>query len=155
MIYREAWLVGWLASNAPKINYGVSPMAEGPGGYPGLSLFFSHSWMVNKFGPNQEIAWDWIRTYETAERDWDLAKLEGYQPVWKENLAKPEVTGRLDWNATKYIMDHPTGPYYDNKYINEISTRVGQAVQAIIQGNDVKQELGKGTTDVNKLLNKK
>jgi multiple sugar transport system substrate-binding protein len=155
MVYREGWLVGWLAANAPTIHYAVSPMAEGPGGYPGLSLFFSHSWMVNKFSPNKDLAWDWVRTYLTAQRDWDLAQLEGYNPVFKENLARTEVTSRPDWTATKYIMDHPAGPYYDNQYINEISTRLGQAIQAMIQGSDVKTELGKATTDVNKLLNKK
>ncbi len=154
MIYREGWLVGWLAANTPDIHYAVAPMAEGPGGYPGLSLFFSHSWMVNKFSPNKDIAWDWIRTYLTPERDWDLAQLEGYNPVFKSNMARPEETSRPDWTATKYIMDHPTGPYYDSRYINEISTRVGQAIQAIIQGNDVKQELTKAAGDIDKLLSK-
>lgn len=155
MIFREGWLVGWMQQNAPKVNFAVAPMPVGPGGYPGLSLFFSHSWMVNKFSPNKDLAWEWLRYVSNQQTDWDLAKLEGYQPVWKDNLARPEVTSRPDWTATKYIMSQPTGPYYDNPYINEISTNVGQAVQAIIQGSDVKEALTKAAGNVNKLLAKK
>jgi multiple sugar transport system substrate-binding protein len=154
MIFREGWLVGWLGTNAPKINFAVSPMPSGPGGYPGLSLFFSHSWMVNKFSPNKDLAWDWMRTYSNAQVDEDLAKLEGYLPVYKENLAKPLVTSRADFKATEYIIKQPTGPYYDNAYINEISTRAGQAIQAIMLGGDVKDSLTKATVDINKLLAK-
>lgn len=154
MIFREAWLVGWLKTNAPKINYGVAHMPDGPAGYPGLSLFFSHSYMVNKFSPNKEVALDWIRSYVTPERDWDLAQLEGYQPVFKSNLARPEITGRSDWAATEHIMKNPTGPYYDDKYINEISTSVGRAVQALFQGTAPQEALKKSADEINKLLAK-
>jgi multiple sugar transport system substrate-binding protein len=154
MIFREAWLVGWLKDNAPTINYGVIQMPDGPAGYPGLSLFFSHSYMVNKFGPHKDIAMDWVRSYLTPERDWDLSVLEGYQPVFESNLAKPEITGRLDWPATEHIIKSPTGPYYDNKYINEISTAVGRAVQALFQGANPQEALTTAAGDINKLLAK-
>ena len=32
MFQREAWVVGYLAKQAPKLNYGVFPMPKGPGG---------------------------------------------------------------------------------------------------------------------------
>jgi len=155
MIFRESWLVGWLRTNAPTINYGVAPMPEGPAGYPGLSLLFSHSWMVYKYGPHKDIAMDWLRTYLTPEVDWDLAQLEGYLPVFKSNMARPEITERPDWSAIQHIMSHPTGPYYDDPYINEISTVVGTVVQAILQGTDPKEALTKAADDINKLLAKK
>lgn len=154
MIFREGWLVGWLNTNAPDINYAVAHMPDGPAGYPGVSILFSHSWMVNQFSPHKDIAMDWIRTYVTAERDWDLAQLEGYNPVFTSNLARPEITGRPDAAATQHIMNNPTGPYYEDPYINEISTAGGVAIQAILQGSDVQEALTKAADDINKLLAK-
>jgi len=33
MFQREAWVVGYLEKEAPKLNYGVFPMPKGPGGW--------------------------------------------------------------------------------------------------------------------------
>lgn len=154
IIFRESWLVGWMADNAPDINYAVAPLPEGPGGYPGLSLLFSWSWMVNKFSPNKDIAWDWIRAVSNPETDMDLAQLEGYNPVWEVNFEAPYVSERPDYEATQAILSHPTGPYYDHPFINEIATRIGEAVQAVLFGEDPQTALDAAVSDVDALLAK-
>lgn len=155
MIFREGWVVGWMKDNAPDINYRVSALPEGPAGYPGLSLLFSWSWMVNKFSPNKDIAWDWIRTVSNPETDLGLAKVEGYHPVWKSNFEDPYVSDRPDMEATEVILSHPTGPYYDDPFIDEIATRVGEAVQAVLFNEATPQDaLDAAVPDVNALLSK-
>lgn len=155
MIFREGWLVGWMADNAPDVNYAVAPLPEGPGGYPGLSLLFGWSWMVNKFSPHADIAWDWVRAVSNEKTDLELAKLEGYHPVWQVNFDDPFVADRPDYVATQAILSHPTGPYYDDPFINEIATRVGEAVQAVLFGEAEPQEaLDAAVADVDALLAK-
>ena len=154
MIFREGWLEGWMGRNAPDINYQVSPLPHGPAGYPGLSLLFSWSWMVNNQSPNKDIAWDWIRTVSNAKMDLELAKLEGYLPVWAENFNDPFVADRKDAKATKVILSNPSGPYYDHPYINEIASKIGEQAQAILYGENPEKALKKATRNVNKLLKK-
>ncbi len=98
------------------------------------------------------MAWEWIRFVSNAQMDDDLAALEGYDPVWKENWQKPAKLASPSAEATQYIMKQPTGPYYDHPYIDEISTSLGQAVQSILLGASPKDGLGKATGDINKLL---
>jgi len=155
MIFREGWLEGWMKGNAPDIDYRVSALPVGPGGYPGLSLLFGWSWMVNQYSPNKELAWDWVRTVSNAKMDLDLAKLEGYLPVWAENFKDPFVSERKDFGATEVIMSNPPGPYYDHSHINEIATKIGEQVQAVYYGANPQAAMDKATKEVNKLLKKK
>jgi len=155
MIFREGWLEGWMSGNAPDINYKVSALPDGPAGYPGLSLLFGWSWMVNNQSPNKEIAWDWIRTISNKEMDLELAQLEGYLPVWAENFEHPFVADRKDAKATQVILSNPSGPYYDHPYINEIASKIGEQVQAVLYGADPKEALQIAVKNVNKLLKKK
>lgn len=87
--------------------------------------------------------------------DLDLAKLEGYLPVWTENFQDPFVADRKDFEATKVIMAHPSGPYYDHPYINEIATKIGEQAQAVLYGTDPKKAMDQAAKEVNKLLKKK
>ncbi len=155
MIFREGWLEGWMSGNAPDINYKVSALPDGPAGYPGLSLLFGWSWMVNNTSPDKEIAWDWIRTISNKEMDLELAQLEGYLPVWAENFEDPFVADRKDAQATQAILSNPSGPYYDHPYINEIASKIGEQVQAVLYGADPEEAMNKAVKNVNKLLRKK
>jgi ABC-type glycerol-3-phosphate transport system substrate-binding protein len=111
--------------------------------------------MVNNQSPNKEIAWDWIRTISNKEMDLELAQLEGYLPVWAENFEHPFVADRKDAKATQVILSNPSGPYYDHPYINEIASKIGEQVQAVLYGADPKEALQIAVKNVNKLLKKK
>ena len=155
IIFRESWLVGWLEDNAPQINYKIAPLPDGPAGYPRLSLLFSWAWMVNSKSPNKDIAWDWVRSVSNVKTDIDLAKLEGYLPVWKEAFSDPFVANRPDYEAMKVILSHPAGPYYGHPNINEISTKVGEAVQAVLYGEDPDKALDKYAKSVDRLMRRR
>jgi len=155
MFFREAWTVGVLRDSAPDINYAVSPIPEEDCN-PGLSLLFQTAMMVNKFSPHKDLAWDWIR-YMTLnpEFDMEMAQLNGTLPVHKANFETEYFTERPDYEAELEIMNNPPSPYYGAPFINEISFRVGQAVEEVLFGQKTAEEaLNDAVPDVNDLLNK-
>jgi ABC-type glycerol-3-phosphate transport system substrate-binding protein len=155
MIFREGWLEGWMAKNAPSINYKIAALPEGPKGYPGLSLLFGWSWMVFNKSPNKDLAWDWMRAQANNQVDLDLAKLEGYLPVRKHNFNDPFVSKRKDYAANQVILAHPRGPYYDHPFINEVGTQAGEAVQAVLFGTDPQQAADAAVRKMDRTLSRK
>lgn len=154
MIFRESWLVGWLRDNAPNIKYEVAPLPSEKQ-YPGVSLFFSWAVMVNKFSPNKDLAWEFLKHLSKPETDLALAKLEGYLPVWESNFNDPYVSERKDYKAIQKILSSPPGPYYDHPRINEIATRLGQAVEQGLRGtNSPKDALDGAAKDIDAILAK-
>ena len=155
MTFREGWYEGTLAKTAPNLNYREAPYPSGPAGYPKVSLLFNWAWNVNGKSPKADLAWDWIRTTFTAQTDLDLAKLEGYLPVWNVNFKDPYVSDRKDYVAVQKQLSEGPGPSYLAPLSDQISTRIGEAVEAILQGADVKTTLEAAVPDVDALLQQK
>lgn len=155
MFFREAWTVGVLRDAAPDIHYAVSPIPEN-GCNPGISLLFSQSIMVNKFSENKDLAWEWMR-YITLnpEFDMELANINGTLPVDKANLETDYFSARPDYEAEMEIINNPPSPYYEAPFINEISFRVGQAVEEVLfDQKTAEQALNDAVPDVDDILNK-
>jgi multiple sugar transport system substrate-binding protein len=155
MFFREAWTVGVLRDSAPDLNYAVAPVPS-EACNPGISLLFSQSIMVNKYSPNKDLAWEWMRYMTTnPEFDMDLAELNGTLPVHKSNLETDYFTARPDYEAELEIIENPPSPYYDAPFINEVSFRVGQAVEEILFDQKTAEEaLNDAAPDVDELLAK-
>ena len=152
MTFREGWYEGWLKQNAPEISFGVVPYPEGEAGYPKGSLLFNWAWMVNDRSDEKDIAWAWMRAISNAELDLELAKLEGYMPVWTVNFEDEYVTSRTDIVAVEKQLAEGAGPVYDAPYTNQIATVVGAALEAALQGGDVKELLDGAVAEVDELL---
>jgi multiple sugar transport system substrate-binding protein len=153
--FREAWTVGVLRDSAPDLKYAVSPIPEA-GCNPGLSLLFQTAIMVNKFSPNKDMAWEWMR-YMTLNPEFDLemAKINGTLPVHKANFDDEYVSTRPDYDSEQEIRQNPASPYYGAPFINEIAFRVGQAVEEVLFGQKTaEQALNDAVPDVDELLNK-
>lgn len=155
MFFREAWTVGVLRDSAPDIAFAVAPIPE-KNANPGISLFFTQAMMVYKFSPNKDLAWEWIR-YMTLDKgfDMELAKINGTLPVHKANFSNEYVTGRPDFDAEMEIINNPASPYYDAPFVNEISFRLGQAVEEVLFGQkSAEQALNDAVPDVDDILGK-
>ena len=156
MLFREAWMVGLLRDSAPDIDYGVAPLPE-KSANPGLSLLFQDSYMVYKFSPNKDLAWELVKAL-TCDKDLSLeqAKLMGNLPTHKSLFYEdPYITERLDYQATMEILENPISPYYGHPYINEISFRVGQAVEEVLFNlKTAEQALNDAVPDVDEILAK-
>ncbi len=152
MTFREGWYEGFLNENAPDLDFKVAPYPEGPDGYPKVSLLFNWGWMVNGDSPDAELAWDWIRAVSDPETDLELAKLEGYLPVWESNYSDPSVTERADYVAVQKQLEEGPGPFYNSPLSNQVHTRIGEAVEEVLQGAPVKETLDAAVADVDPFL---
>lgn len=152
MSFREGWYEGWLDNNAPDVNYLEAPYPDGPSGYPKVSLLFNWAWQVNGKSPKADIAWDWMRTTFDQQTDLELAKLEGYLPVWLVNYEDPFVAERKDYVAVQKQLAEGPGPYYGAAMAVQVNTRIGEAFEQILQGADVKSTLDAAVPEVDVLL---
>lgn len=152
MTFREGWYEGYLDENAPDLEYAVAPYPEGPAGYPKVSLLFNWGWMVNADSPCADVAWEWIDAVSNPETDLELAKLEGYLPVWESNYEDSFVTDRKDYAAVQKQLEEGPGPFYSAPLSNQIHTRIGEAVEAILQGAPVKETLDEAVADIDPFL---
>jgi multiple sugar transport system substrate-binding protein len=156
MIMREAWMVGLIRDSAPDIEYGVAPLPEKTAN-PGLSLLFQDGYMVYKFSPNKDLAWELVNKL-TCDEALSLAqaKAMGNLPTFQGLFySDPYITERLDYAAEKETLENPASPYYGHPYINEISFRVGQAVGEVLFGlKTAEQALNDAVADVDEILAK-
>lgn len=156
MLFREAWMVGLVRDDAPDIDYGVVPLPE-KNANPGLSLLFQDSLMVYGFSPHKDLAWELVKML-TCDKALSLeqAKLMGNLPTYESLFFDdPYVTERADYEAEMEILEGPTSPYYGDPYINEISFRVGQAVEEVLFNlKTADQALNDAVPDVDEILAK-
>ena len=153
MFFREAWMVGVLRDTAPDINYGVAPLPKQQVN-PGFSLLFEDGYMVYKFSPNKDMAWQWLKGL-TCDQNISLeqAKAAGILPTFKELWSDPYMSGRPDIAVENAIMTNPAGPVYETPYINDLSFRVGQAIQEAMFGQKTAQKaLDDAVSDVDAIL---
>lgn len=154
MTFREAWYAGYLDTNAPDLDYAVVPLPNGPGGYPKVSLLFNWAYMVYAKGPHQELAWDWLRMTFDAEMDLRIAEMEGYLPVLESNYSDAYVADRVDFGAVQKQIAEGPGPQYASPMSVQVNARIGEAVEAILQGADVRATVDAAVPDVDALLTK-
>ena len=152
MTFREGWYEGFLDENAPEVEYAVAPYPVGPAGYPKVSLLFNWGWMVNADSPCVDAAWAWIDAVSNPETDLELAELEGYLPVWESNYTDPFVTNRADYVAVQKQLEEGPGPFYNAPLSNQIHTRIGEAVEAVLQGAPVQETMDEAVRDIDPFL---
>jgi ABC-type glycerol-3-phosphate transport system substrate-binding protein len=143
-----------MRDSAPDIEYGVAPLPE-KNANPGFSLLFQDAYMVYKFSPNKDLAWEYVKGI-TCNPDMSIenAKATGTLPTFKQYFENdPYITGRPDYQAELEILNNPTSPYYGSPYINEISFRVGQAISEVMFGEKTaEQALNDAVPDVDAIL---
>lgn len=154
MTFREAWYAGYLDTNSPDLDYAVVPLPTGPGGYPKVSLLFNWAFMVYAKGPHQELAWDWLRVTFDDKTDLKIAEMEGYLPVLEANYADPYVADRVDYSAVQKQISEGPGPQYSSPMSVQINARIGEAIEAILQGSDVKKTVDAAVPEINEMLKK-
>jgi ABC-type glycerol-3-phosphate transport system substrate-binding protein len=89
------------------------------------------------------------------EYDMEMANINGTLPVHKANFETDYFTERPDYDAEIEIMENSASPYYGVPFINEISFRVGQAVEEVLFGQKTaEQALNDAVPDVDDILNK-
>ena len=139
MFQREAWVVGYLANNAPKINYGVFPMPKGPGGWGTvgntMGLGVSKSSKVKKEAfefakflmDDAQAAFSFETTgWQPFRTNVDYSALYKKQPMLKEFIE----TSRLPGHA---VYDYENIPA-----ISEIHNRMAERIMTAFKRADLK-----------------
>lgn len=160
MFQREAWVVGYLAKEAPKLNYGVFPMPKGPkgdgtvGNTMGLAVpksskkkkeaFAFAKWMMD----DQQAAFSYEATgWQPFRTNIDYSALYKKQPMLKEFIETSRKPG------------HAVYDYENIPAISEIHNRMAERVMAAFKRADLKDNpqgiakvIGDMAEETNKIL---
>jgi multiple sugar transport system substrate-binding protein len=139
MFQREAWVVGYLEKEAPKLNYGVFPMPKGPGGWGtvgntmGLAVsksskvkkeaFAFAKWMME--APQSVFQYDYTgwQPFPTA---YDYSSLYKKKPALKEFIEYSNKPG------------HTVYDYENMPAISEVHNRMAERIMAAFKRADLK-----------------
>ena len=144
------WLRGQIASEAPKLNYGMVPM---PAGTKALTWGGTDSMMLFKSSPNKEIAWKFIEeSIFSKETRLEFTLSEGFLPVLREEMDDPKLAGDKSLKVFADMLPiakfAPLIPQWEQVVATTIS-----ALQQIYLGQaDAKTALGTAASQIDTLI---
>ncbi|MCX5917418.1 MAG: extracellular solute-binding protein, partial [Deltaproteobacteria bacterium] len=131
MFQRESWVVGYLAKNAPKINYGVFMMPKGPGGWGtvgntmGLSISKASKFKKEAFDFAMFAMNDDMSRATFGDSGWQpFRKGVDYSALYK---TRPQLKTFIDAAQTK---GHTVYDYENIAPIFEIHSRMADRLMA-------------------------
>jgi ABC-type glycerol-3-phosphate transport system substrate-binding protein len=152
IIFREAWLTGWLRDNAPTVHYKVYPIPTQKV-VAGPSALFPWVDMVYKYSPNKKLAWEYLRFMWSKEHDLKRAMSQDIMPVWKANTETDYVKSRPDYTAIVETNMRKPGVSYFTPRLNEITSIYGDAVLDVIYGRkNAKTALDEAAVKLDQIL---
>jgi multiple sugar transport system substrate-binding protein len=138
MFQREAWVVGYMAKNAPKINYGVFLMPKGPGGWGTVGNTMGLS--IAKSCKHKKEAFDFAMFMMNDEMSRATFGDSGWQPFRKgvdySKLYKtrPQLKTFIDGAQTK---GYTVFDYENITPIFEIHSRMADRLMAAFKRADL------------------
>ncbi len=155
IIFRESWLPGWMAKNAPHINYRVYPMPVQKM-EPGVYTSFAWAIMVNKNAAdkNKKWAWEFFRWYvnnpEVRREHYVVANI---LPSFKDTAGQEPFTNRPEYKAWQAMIQGRTAPSYYIPPAHEVLQATGQAVLDIVyQKSEPKTALNEAAGTIDEIL---
>jgi len=138
MFQRESWVVGYMAKNAPKINYGVFPMPKGPGGWGtvgntmGLSIAKASKHKKEAFDFGMFMMNDDMSRATFGDSGWQpFRKGVDYSALYK---TRPQLKTFSDGAQTK---GHIVYDYENIAPIFEIHSRMADRLMAAFKRADL------------------
>jgi len=138
MFQREAWVVGYMAKNAPKINYGVFLMPKGPGGWGtvgntmGLSISKSSKYKKEAFDFAMFMMNDDMSRATFGDSGWQpFRKGVDYSQLYK---TRPQLKIFVDGAQTK---GYTVYDYENITPIFEIHSRMADRLMAAFKRADL------------------
>jgi multiple sugar transport system substrate-binding protein len=138
MFQRESWVVGYMAKNAPKINYGVFLMPKGPGGWGtvgntmGLSISKGSKHKKEAFDSAMFIMNDDMSRATFGDSGWQpFRKGVDYSALYK---TRPQLKTFIDGAQTK---GHSVYDYENIAPIFEIHSRMADRLMAAFKRADL------------------
>lgn len=144
------WLRGQIASEAPKLNYGIAQM---PGATKQLTWGGSDSMMLFKSSPNKEVAWQFMQEgIFSTETRLEFTLSEGFLPVLKEEMNDSRLANDASLKAFADMLPiaqfAPLMPQWE-----QVVAATTAALQQIYLGQqDAKTALGAAATQIDGLI---
>jgi len=138
MFQRESWVVGYMAKNAPKINYGVFMMPKGPGGWGTVGNTMSLS--ISKASKFKKEAFDFAMFAMNDDMSRATFGDSGWQPFRKGvdysalYKTRPQLKTFIDAAQTK---GHTVYDYENIAPIFEIHSRMADRLMAAFKRADL------------------
>jgi multiple sugar transport system substrate-binding protein len=138
MFEREAWVVGHMEKNAPKINYGVFLMPKGPGGWGTVGNTMGLA--IAKASKHQKEAFDFATFLMNDENSRATFGESGWQPFRKSvdygelYKTRPQLKAFVDASSTK---GHEVYDYENIEPIFEIHSRMADRLMAAFKRADL------------------
>ncbi len=152
IIFRESWLPGFLATNAPNINYKVYALPSQKA-TPGPGALFGWADMVYKHSKNKKLAWEFLDFMWSKENDYKRATAQGIMPVIKTNFDTDFVKNRPDYDAVMEMAEREPAPSYFHPKMNEVAAAYGDAILAVIYNRqDAKTALNQAADKIDQIL---
>lgn len=151
MVIEGGWLIPYLASTYPNIQYGIAPLPVGTTGKQ-ANLTFTNAWAAYSGTKHPEAAWELIK-YMTGATVQESQLNAGFAlPTLKSLANAPYFSSHSDFKTLFDAASYSYADYYGSQDTT-IHTDVGNAIDAVLLGKqDAQSALNDAATKVNSQL---
>jgi len=127
MFMRESWVVGYMKTNAPQVEYDTAPL---PSDKRAGSIELSHNVYVTRTCKNPEVAWDFIKFLLQPKYQTYLLETVGWLPA-REDVDYSPVYEKITQYRPFLELPENFGLYCSDPIAcgDEVSTRLGERLE--------------------------
>ena len=151
MVIEGGWLIPYMASTYPNVQYGIAPMPIAPNGKR-ADLTFTNAWSASASTPHPEAAWELIK-YMTGSTVQESQLNAGFAlPTLKSLANAPYFASHPDFKVLFDAAPYSFADYYGSQD-STIHTDVSNAIDAVLLNKqDAQSALNDAATKVNNQL---
>ncbi len=151
MVFEGGWLIPYMASTYPNVQYGIAPLPIGPTGKP-ANLSFTNGWAAYSGTKHPEATWELIK-YMTGSTVQESNLTAGFAlPTLKSLANSPYLTSHPDLKVLFDAASYSYADYYGSQDTT-IHTDLSNAIQEVLLNKaSVQTALSNAATQINNQL---
>ena len=151
MVIEGGWLIPYMASTYPNVQYGIAPLPMSPDGKR-ANLTFTNAWSAYSGTKHPEAAWELIK-YMTGSTVQESQLNAGFAlPTLKSLANAPYFTSHPEFKVLFDAAPYSFADYYGSQDTT-IHTDLGNAIDAVLLNKqDPQSALNDAATKINSAL---